>query len=505
MLRITSLLFNSTAWVGITYSLIGGMPLCFFGATGPTLAFTRAIVAIANAVDVPFLTFNLWVSVWVVFYATLAAFLDVTRFIKLATRFTDEIFGFIIVSIFLRDAIGDPFSELGILRYFQPSLPFNVAMEKEPGFKYTESALLSTVLGFGTAALIFFFRSFKFSPYFCGDQSRSFLHDFAVPFSVAIATLINQYLFSDIATQRLNVPDHFEPTFKCCDATCNTYFPTDCPNQAAAFLPRSWFVKFGDLNGQNWVIVMAAGPAVLAFALVFLDSGITWHWMNQKTHKLRHGDAYDYDLLLNGAFNFFNGMMGLPWLVASTVPCLTHLNALAEKDREGHFICVQETRLTMLFSNILLALSLLVLPVLQLLPMAVLYGIFLYMASTALSTIQFYKRFMMLFQQPNKYASSPWTGHIENWRVHMYTAIQFFLFGLVFFVQNFPPITAGFPLMILLCIPVRLYILPRIYEGWELLLLDGEDEDIKAWQEKKEKVMKRMHALAITGRFEEIA
>jgi hypothetical protein len=37
----------------------------------------------------------------------------------------------------------------------------------------------------------------------------------------------------------------------------------------------------------------------------------------------------------------------------------------------------------------------------------------------------------------------------------------------------------------LLCIPARLYFLPKFFEGWELLLLDGEDENIEAWVEAK--------------------
>lgn len=37
----------------------------------------------------------------------LAAFVDLNRFIKYATRFTDEIFAFLIVSIYILDAIGN--------------------------------------------------------------------------------------------------------------------------------------------------------------------------------------------------------------------------------------------------------------------------------------------------------------------------------------------------------------------------------------------------------------
>ena len=56
----------------------------------------------------------------------------------------------------------------------------------------------------------------------------------------------------------------------------------------------------------------------------------------------------------------------------------------------------------------------------------------------------------------------------------------------VFLVQNFPAVAIVFPFMTLLCIPGRLFLLPCFFEGWELLLLDGEDQDIEEWIEKKE-------------------
>lgn len=193
---------------------------------------------------------------------------------------------------------------------------------------------------------------------------------------------------------------------------------------------------------------------------------------------MKHGEAYNYDLCLSGFFNMVNGMLGLPWLVATTVPCLIHLNALADKDKDGKFISVQETRLTMFLSHLMVGLSLLALHVLKLLPVPVLYGVFLFMGLSSLPGMQFWNRFLLFFQQPNKYAEKPFTRHMEKGRIHIYTVLQIFFFGLVFIVQNFKQISIVFPLMTLLCIPGRLYVLPRFLEGWELQLLDGDNDEI---------------------------
>lgn len=264
-------------------------------------------------------------------------------------------------------------------------------------------------------------------------------------------------------------------------------WPNDCPLQEAPYGTRPWFANFSNLpDGKGWVPIAAAGPAILAFLLVYLDNGITWHLINHKSSNLQHGEAYNYDLVLSGCFNCINGMLGLPWLVASTVPCIIHLNALAETDRNGKILSVQETRLTMLFSHTLLGLSLLFLNVLEFIPLPVLYGVFLFMGLSSLPKIQFWQRILMFMQQPAKYASTPYTDFMRKMRIHKYTVLQIFFFACVFAVQNTKVIAIAFPFMTFLCIPARLYFLPKFLDGWELLLLDGEDQEIAEWIEAKE-------------------
>ena len=478
----------ATAWVGIAYALLGGMPMCIIGSTGPVLAFSTVIYTMSKNMGVPFLTFNAWISVWLCIYCFLAAFFDVTRVIRLATRFTDEIFALLIVSIFVMDAIGDPFSDVGILHFLNPDHGSHTSRQDNPDYDWLATGFLSVILGIGTTSLIFFFRSFKFSPYFCNDGVRTSIHDFAVTVSVVIWTLVKELVFENVETESLKVPSQFEPTFQCCDSSCSTFFPDDCPDQAVAFGTRPWFVSFSDLGGKGWVPIMACAPAALAFVLVFLDCGITWHLIAHKSHKLQHGEAYNYDLMIVGFFNIVNGMLGLPWLVATTVPCVIHLNALADKDQHGHFIKVQETRLTGLLAHFLVGMSLLALDILKLLPLPVLYGVFLFMGLSSLPNIQFWGRFLMFFQQPSKHKNTPFNKYMNKRRVHLYTVLEIFFFGLVFLVQNFKKIAIAFPLMTLLCIPARLFLFPRIFEGWELLLLDGDDEDIEEWVELKSQV-----------------
>lgn len=98
------------AWCGIFYSLAGGQPMMINGGTGPVLAFTEILYKMSESMDVPFLTLNAWIGIWVCIYMVLAAVTDLNRIISLCTRFTDEIFSFLIALIFIINAIGSPFS-----------------------------------------------------------------------------------------------------------------------------------------------------------------------------------------------------------------------------------------------------------------------------------------------------------------------------------------------------------------------------------------------------------
>ena len=283
-------------------------------------------------------------------------------------------------------------------------------------------------------------------------------------------------------TEELKVPETFAPSFNCCTASCTTYFPDDCPEVEEPFGRRSWVVDLFDLNGKTWVIFMAAGPAALAFVLAFLDNGITWHIVNHPSNKITHGDAYNYDTVISAIMVAVNSILGLPWLVASTVPCIMHITAMSERTKDGETTSVQESRLTGFLTHVLVLACCFALNIIKLIPLAVLYGVFLFMGLVALPGQQLWQRILLLFQQPERIAETPYTKYVKPLkRVHLFTAIQLFFFALLYVVKSFKMIAIAFPIMILLCIPVRMYLLPKIFSNDELVLLDGSPEEIEEW------------------------
>jgi len=216
----------------------------------------------------------------------------------------------------------------------------------------------------------------------------------------------------------------------------------------------------------------SAFPAMLAFILVFLDDGITWHLINRAENKLTHGAAYNYDTIIIGAMIVVNSCLGLPWLVAATVRSVNHVQAMAEKDASGKIISVHQTRLTHLFIHLLVLITIFAMNAIKEIPMAVLYGVFLYMGLVSLWTNQFYERVLMFFMQPKLCPKRPFTSCVARCSMHKFTLLQLALFASLYVVKTIKMIAIACPIVIALCIPVRLCVLPkissksRIFSSW---------------------------------------
>ena len=150
---------------------------------------------------------------------------------------------------------------------------------------------------------------------------------------------------------------------------------------------------------------------------------------------------------------------------------------MSEKDTDGKISSVQQTRLTHLFIHVLVLVAIFAMQVVRTIPVPVLYGVFLYMGIASLSGNQFFERLLLFGMQPSLYPEKPYTQPqtISRRKLHLYTALQLALFLLLYVVKAIKAIAIAFPLVIAACIPIRLYVLPRLFSKAELHALDGDD------------------------------
>merc|ERR1719238_546528 len=89
---------------------------------------------------------------------------------------------------------------------------------------------------------------------------------------------------------------------------------------------------------------------------------------------------------------------------------------------------------------------------------------------------------MMFFMQPSKYPKRIYTdeANVPRSQMHKFTAVQLFLFVLLYFVKSVKSIAIAFPLVIAACIPVRTLLLPKYFTKEELIFIDGDEDEIEA-------------------------
>jgi len=107
------------------------------------------------------------------------------------------------------------------------------------------------------------------------------------------------------------------------------------------------------------------------------------------------------------------------------------------------------------------------------------------MGLVSLGTNQFWGRILMFFMQPAKYPPEPYTKYVKPKRMHIFTLIQLGLFLLLYVVKSIKVIAIAFPIIIALCIPMRLFILTKIFTPEELVMIDTDEDTVKKWLAKK--------------------
>uniref|UniRef100_A0AAX7V843 Bicarbonate transporter-like transmembrane domain-containing protein n=1 Tax=Astatotilapia calliptera TaxID=8154 RepID=A0AAX7V843_ASTCA len=242
------------------------------------------------------------------------------------------------------------------------------------------------------------------------------------------------------------------------------------------------FPPFEKLSGMN--ALSAVGLGFLLALLIFIDQNIVISLTHVPEHKLLKGTAFHWDLMLTGFINILMSCLGLPWMHAAFPHSSLHARQLAKVEQQvenGHLyttiVSVKETRLTSLVANILIGLSVFMLPIpLQWIPKPVLYGLFLYIAATSLDGNQMVDRMTLLLKEQTSYPPTHYIRRVPQRKVHYFTGLQIIQLIILcaFGMYPLPYMKMVFPLLMILLVPVRTSLLPRMIEAKYLDILDSQ-------------------------------
>ncbi len=421
----------ATAIGGVVYGLFSGQPLTLVGSTGPVTVFLALLYVLCRQLSVPFLPGLFWIGIWTAVLLMTLALTNASRYIEYFTRFTDEIFGALIALIFITEAFRDIFG--GVVGAEVPS----------------SGELLALILALGTYVVALQLSRVRQKPLLT-KTVREFLADFGPAIAIITMTLI-AWSMHPVALEHLAVPREFAPT-----------------------TGRPWRVN--PLEAPVWFWFASIPIAFLATVLMFLDQNITVRIVNSPQHRLEKGAGYNLDMAVIAVLVAVMATFGLPWVVAATVRSLNHIRSLATVEhhaRGEHIISVRENRLTGVVVHLLIGGSLLFLSLLRLIPMSVVFGLFLYMGIASLRGNQFIDRLKLWFTDPSLYPPTHYVRRVPRSVIHAFTLIQLVCLGVLWVVKES---SAGvlFPLCIALLVPIR-YGLARVFSEHDLAFLDADE------------------------------
>uniref|UniRef100_A0A672IEP8 Anion exchange protein n=1 Tax=Salarias fasciatus TaxID=181472 RepID=A0A672IEP8_SALFA len=503
--------FLGTALAGTVFCVFGGQPLIILSSTGPILIFEKLLYDFSKSNDVDYMELRLWIGLHSCLQCFLLVVSDASYIIKYMTRFTEEGFSSLISFIFISDAIKKMYYPIN--RGFKPDFitsfrcecvapdqgessrssvsrrPFNLTdmdwsqLSKKECVKYGGSlvgssckyvpdlALMSFILFFGTYSMTVSLKKFKFSRYF-PTKLRTLVSDFSIIISILFFCGLDFLLQLD--TPKLHVPTQIKPTRP----------------------DRGWLVMPFGKNPWWWYLASAV-PALLVTILIFMDQQISAVIVNRKENKLKKGCGYHLDLFWVGVLMAACSFMGLPWYVAATVISIAHIDSLkmeSESSAPGEqpqFLGVREQRLTGILVFVLTGLSVFLAPVLQFIPMPVLYGVFLYMGVASLSGIQFWERIKLYLMPAKHQPDFSFLRHVPLRRVHLFTLVQIVCLAVLWILKS-TFLAIIFPVMILGLMAVR-KLLDLMFSQHDLAWLDDilPDKDKKKKEDEKSRKKER--------------
>lgn len=459
----------SASLVGVIFHTLSGQPLVIIGTTGPLLLFDEALYQFCLQNGFNFLTIRVYVGFWMVAIAVCVSAFEGSVYVRLFTRFTQELFSALITLIYIVETaiklvkvfqrhpllanypntltavdgyvVGEPYAEALSSSYEESPLNVtatttttttttSVSGSDENGtdlivnnatsaishfalqsdalgvLNQPNTALFCAILTLGTFTVAYYLRLFRNS-HFLGRSARRALGDFGVPIAIAMFVGIS-CLVPQVYTEKLSVPEGLSPSDP---------------------LERGWLIPLDGV--PTWIPFAAVVPALLVYILVFMETHISELIVDKPERGLKKGSGFHMDIVLLCFLNAVCGLFGMPWHCAATVRSVSHVSAVTIMSRYiyivllgfvifffGHayvdfrvFSCdrthapgdkphiadVKEQRVSGFIVSLMVGLSVTMAPLLRLIPMSVLFGVFLYMGIASMSGVQLFERYVYIY------------------------------------------------------------------------------------------------------------
>ncbi|OAP54620.1 hypothetical protein AYL99_11068 [Fonsecaea erecta] len=430
----------SSVMACVVFSLFAAQPLVIVGVTGPITVFSYTVYDIIVPQGTNFFAFMAWIGIWALIMHWFLAITNSCNALTYVTRFSCDTFGFYVAFIYLQKGIQ--------------------VLTRQWGLAGETSAYLSVMV----SLLVLGFA------YGCGvlgesnllqRHVRKFIEDYGTPLTIVFFTG-----FVHIGHMR-NVHLETLPTSK-------SFHPT---------ADRGWFVHFWDISVGE--VFLAIPFAILLTVLFWFDHNVSSLIAQGTEFPLRKPPGFHWDIFLLGLTTGIAGILGIPFPNGLIPQAPFHTNALCvtrqvvDEKARGHLVRVTDHVVEQRFSNLAQGLLFLVtmsgplLVVLHLIPQGVLAGLFFVMGVQALVGNGITQKLLFLARDKELTDATDPLARIERRAaIWVFVACELVGFGATFAISQ--TIAAiGFPIIILLLIPFRTWLMPKWFRDEELRALDA--------------------------------
>ena len=344
---------------GIVFSIFSAQPLVILLSTAPLATFIKLTYQISQNEHIDFGGFYAWVGIFNSVFLIIFSVSNIPKyFLQYSSRFLCETFAFFISISLVVDATKPLVNQF--------TYHYNGGQRDRP--------LLWLILIIATVQIGLYFLHFRdtklFNPSTCETIS-----DFSLPIAVILTSFIGSYVFLDVGLVSNNSNSVFDYSF------------VD--------------LKIG-LKGIGIAVPLGFALAIL----MFIDQSISVALVSTPENKLKKGSYYHSDLALLAVINFILSILGLPWIHGALPHTSMHAKAISvtENTKERITIEAVESRPAVFLAHVLIGVSYFLFPLpLTFIPDPVLYGLFIYLAVTALPGNTFYERLLVLGRHTSRF------------------------------------------------------------------------------------------------------
>ncbi|KAL9019607.1 MAG: hypothetical protein Q9185_003149 [Variospora sp. 1 TL-2023] len=428
----------------VVFAIFACQPLVIVGVTGPITVFNYTVYDIITPRGTDYFAFMCWIGLWSLVMHWGLAITNACNALTYVTRFSCDIFGFYVAFIYLQKGI--------------QVLTRQWASGDAGAYLSITIALLVLIVAYICGVIG---GSSLFQRYV-----RKFIEDYGTPLTIIFFTG-----FVHIGRMR-SVELETLPTSK-------AFYPTQ---------DRGWLIHFWDIDVGD--AFLAIPFAVLLTVLFYFDHNVSSLIAQGTEFPLRKPAGFHWDIFLLGlTTGIGEGLLGIPFPNGLIPQAPFHTNALCVTrqvsnesetgDAKGHTTRVVDHVVEQRVSNLaqgILTLGTMsgpLLTVLHLIPNGVLAGLFFVMGVQALEGNGITLKMVYLAKDRSLTGASDPLSRIQRKQVVWYfVALELFGFGATFAItQTIAAI--GFPIIILLLIPVRTFLLPKYFTSEELSILDA--------------------------------